>query len=915
MSKLLLDRRSERQVIDRLLEGVRRQESRALVIRGEAGVGKTALLDAVLDRASGARVVRAAGIQSEMELAFAALHQVCASMLDRLTRLPGPQQEALRTAFGLGAGSPPDRFLVGLAVLGLFAEEAHERPLVCVLDDAQWLDRASAQVLAFVARRLQAEPVAMIFAVRDPAIAGQDPEVPELDGLTELSLGGLPEDDARTLFGAAYHGPVDAPVLDRFLAEAHGNPLALLELPRGLPLGELAGGFGVGRDARLPRRIEESFRRQIAPLPTDTQRLLLVAAAEPVGDPALIWRAADRLGVRVETAVRPAEAAGLLEFGSGVRFRHPLVRSAIYRAATPDERREAHDVLAHVTDPNIDPDRRAWHRAQAAAAVDEDIAADLECCADRAQARGGFAAAAAFLERATELTPHPARRAERALAAAHARHQSGSAEAAQRLLAVAEAGPLDELRRAQVDLLHAEIAFTRKRGGDTPALLLKAAAQLEQLDLPLARETYLDAMTAAWFAADLADGANLGDVAEAVRSGPPPLPPLTAADLLLDGLAVRFTDGYPAGAPLLKQALLAFRGLDAAPREELRRLWFATTASLDLWDEDAGNRLSSRFLELARSSGALAILPTALTARIVMLLAAGELGAAAALFQEFEAVTEATGIQRPPYAGLWLAAWQGQEAKVGELIETTLDNAERRREGIGVIAAGWARALLYNSVGRNEEALAAAQAPADSPHDLGILTWMLLVELVTAAARSGRGDVAIRAFDRLRQMTQASGTEWALGLEARCRAMLSDGPAADADYREAIERLGRTGIRGELARAHLHYGEWLRRANRRVDAREQLRVALEMFSAMGMEAFADGAARELAAAGEVVHKHSVETPGDLTAQESQIVRLVRERLSNAEIAARLFISPRTVEWHLSRIFAKLQITSRRQLRA
>ena len=909
---MLLDRRDELRVLDQLLDDVRTGQSRALLVRGDAGVGKTALLDHALDQAAGCRVSRAAGVQSEMELAFAALHQVCAPGLDRLARLPAPQQDALRTAFGLSAGSPPDRFLVGLAALGLFAEVARDRPLVCVIDDAQWLDRASAQVLAFVARRLQAESVAMIFAVRESTTT-QEPEVPELAGLSELPVTGLPEGDAQALLTSAYHGPVDGLVLERLLAEARGNPLALLELPRGFTPAELAGGFGLPSGSRLPRRIEESFRRQIAQLPTETQRLLLVAAAEPVGDPALILRAADWLGIRVETAVQQADAAGLVEFGARVRFRHPLVRSSAYRTATLAERRRAHDALAASTDSRADPDRRAWHRAQAATGPDEDVAAELERSAGRAQARGGLAAAAAFLERATALTPDAARRGDRALVAAHARHQSGAPEAAQRLLAVAEVGPLGELQRAHGDLLRAQIALTVKRGGDVPSLLLKAATRLEQLDLRLARETYLDAVTAAWFAAHLADGADLRDVAEAVRAAPAPPSSETPADLLLDGLAVRFTDGYVAGAPRLKRALRAFEGLDSLGIEQLRWLWFAITTSLDLWEDETCDVLTSRLVQLARDSGALATLPTALTARKVMLIAAGELNAAATLLEEFEAVTEATGIQRPPYAAVWLAAWQGDEAKVTELVATSVDNSQRRREGIGVIAADWARALLYNSVGRHEEALVKAQQAADFSPDLGVLTWMPLVELVTAAAQAGRRRPGIDAFDRLSRMARASGTDWALGLEARCRALLNDGADAESAYREGIERLGRTRIRGELARAHLHYGEWLRRQSRRGDALEQLRTAHKLFSEMGMEAFAERAARELAATGETVRRRSVETTSELTAQEAQIARLVRDGLSNAEIAARLFISPRTVEWHLTGIFAKLHVTSRRQL--
>ena len=912
---MLLDRRDECKLLDQLMADVRAGESRALVVRGDAGIGKTALLEYLLEKAAGFQVVRAAGIQSEMELAFAALHQVCGPMLDRLVRLPYPQQEALRTAFGLALGPPPDRFLVGLAVLGLFAEVAQQRPLVCVVDDAQWLDRASAQVLAFVGRRLLAESVAMIFAVRESLAAQDQPEVPELAGLAELLIIGLPDGDARALLVTAYPGPVDERVLERVLTETRGNPLALLELPRGFTPRELAGGFGLTSQHTLPRRIEESFRRQVEPFPAETRQLLLVAAVEPAGDAVLVRRAAEQLGLRVETAAPPAQSAGLAEFGSRVRFRHPLVRSAIYRAAPPEERRRAHTALAQVTDPQADPDRRAWHHAQAAAAPDEDIAAELERSAGRAQARGGLAAAAAFLERASELTPEPIRRGQRALAAAQAKLEAGQPDASLRLLSLAQVGPLDELQRAEAELLRVQIAFTMNRGSDAPSLLLKAAAQLEQYDVRRARDTYLDALMAAWFAGHLASGGGLREVAEAARVAPAPSHPSAAADLLLDALAVRFTDGYAEGAPSLKHALRTFRDAGLAGHEGPNLLWYThINVAADLWDDETLEALAARFLQLARDAGALALLPLALTARIAWHTFAGDLTAAAALLTEQETVVDATGIPVASYGTMLLAAWRGTDADAFQLIEASREENARRGEGAGVIAAGWVQALLCNSLGRYDEALTVAQQATDPPVEIGMPTWSSLVELVEAAARAGRLELADGAFQRLTRLTQGSGTDWALGLEARCRALLSKGDAAESCYREAIERLGRTRIRSELARARLLYGEWLRRENRRVDAREQLRTAHDMFTTMGAHAFAERAARDLAATGEAVHKRTVDTVSDLTAQEGQIARMVRDGLSNAEIAARLFISPRTVEWHLSKIFAKLHITSRRQLR-
>src|SRR6266851_1829565 len=484
---MLLDRLPERAALSELLDAARAGRSGVLVMRGEPGVGKTALLENAIESAAGLRVARATGVESEMELAFAALQQLCAPMLDKLAGLPDPQRDALGVAFGLKTGAAPDRFLVGLAVLSLLSEVAEQQPLLCVVDDAQWLDRASAQALAFVARRLLAEPVALVFATREPG--------EEFRGLPELLVGGLREGDARELLSSVIRGPLDERVRDRIVAETRGNPLALLELPWGVP--------GVPGVPGLPGRIEDSFRRRLDVLPAATQLLMLVAAAEPAGEPALVWRGAERLGIGAE-AVAPAADAGLLVIGERVMFRHPLVRSAVYRAASPAERRAAHQALADATDPQADPDRRAWHRAQATPGPDEDVASELERSAGRAQARGGLAAAAAFLERAAALTLDPARRAERALAAAQAKYQAGAFDATLRLLATAEAEPPDQFRRAWADLLRGKIAFASSRGSDAPPLLLKAARQFEPLDPRLARESYLDALAAAIFAGRLA---------------------------------------------------------------------------------------------------------------------------------------------------------------------------------------------------------------------------------------------------------------------------------------------------------------------------------------------------------------------------------------------------------------------------
>jgi DNA-binding CsgD family transcriptional regulator len=875
-----------------------------LVVRGEAGVGKSALLEYALSSGSEFRVTQAAGVESEMELAFAGLHQLCAPLLDGLARLPAPQEAALETAFGLSTGTPPDRFFVGLAVLGLLSDTARERPLLCVVDDAQWLDGVSAQVLAFVARRLQAESVAVLFATR----GAEEPD--DLTGLPELVLEGLSDADARDLLASVIPGPLDVEVADRIVSETQGNPLALLELPRGVAP-EMAGGFGLPDAMPLSGRIEERFRQRAERLPAETQRLLLLAAAEPVGDPGLLWRAAERLDLGVEAAA-PAEATGLLEFRARMRFRHPLVRSAIYRASTLQERQSVHRALAETTDPETDPDRRAWHRAQAAAGPDERVAEELERSAGRAQARGGLAAAAAFLERAAGLTPEPARRAKRALAAAQAKHQAGAFEAALRLLATAQAGPLDELQRARVDLLHAQIVFASRRGSDAPPLLLKAAKRLEPLDVGLARDTYREAFSAALYAGRLASSGGVLEAAGAARAAPPSSQPPRAPDLLLDGLALMITESYPAGTPTLKQALSAFRSQDISREEEIRWLWLASRAAALLWDDDTWDVLATRHVQLARDAGALTALPAALTSRVYLHLFDGELVAAASLVEELEAVTEATGSHLAPYGALGVAAWRGREAEAGELIEATIAEVVPRGEGLGLTVTQWASALLYNGLQRYEGALAAAKLVSEHPEELLFYNWSL-IEQIEAAACSGQPERAGDALQCLSQATRAGGTEWALGMESRSRALLSENKAAERLYREAIERLGRTRVRGQLARAHLLYGEWLRRERRRLDAREQLRTAHEMFAGMGIEAFADRAARELLATGETARRRTVETRGDLTAQEGQIARLARDGLSNPEIGARLFISPRTVEYHLHKVFTKLAITSRSQL--
>jgi DNA-binding CsgD family transcriptional regulator len=897
----LRGRGEECAVIDGLLGAIRGGESQSLVLRGEAGIGKTALLEYLVASASDLNVVRATGVESEMELAYASLHQLCVRMLERLERLPPPQRQALEIVFGLSSGAAPDRFLVGLAVLTLLSEVADERPLVCVIDDAQWLDQTSASTLAFVARRLLAEPVGLVFAAREPG--------EELRHCAQLEVQGLRNGDARALLGSAVGFMLDARVCDRIIAETGGNPLALLELPRGLSEAQLAGGFGLLGAEGLSGRIEESFVRRLDALSDDARRLLLLAAAEPVGDPVLLLQAAERLGV-TPAAADEVDTEGLLAISDRVTFRHPLVRSAVYGSAAPADRRAAHLVLADASDREADPDRRAWHLAAAAAGPDEEVALELERCADRAQARGGVAAAAAFLQRATELTRDPGRRAGRALDAAEFRLQSGAPEATIRLLTLAEADPLDELQRARVRIIRGQLAFASSHGRDAAPLLLAAARELEPIAPELARDTYLDALSAAMFVGRLAGEVGLLGVAGAAYAAPPSS--ARPQDLLLDGLAVVITEGYAAGAPLLKQAVSAFQTEELGPVEAIRWLWLATHAAHDLWDDEGWERLSSQHVELARQAGALTLLPLALAARIGLHLFAGELATAASLVDELGAVTEATRSGLPRYDVLALAAFRGREAETERLTTEIVAELDPRGEGMGLTLVEHASAVLYNGLGRYQEACDAAQRGAANPHELAFSTWSL-PQLIEAAIRSHQPALAEDAMQRLAQTTRPSGTEWALGVEARSRALLSEGHDAEALYLEAIERLGRTRVRGEYTRARLLYGEWLRRENRRVDAREQLRTAHEMFTEMEMEAFAERARGELLATGETVRKRNVETRDELTPQERKIAQLARDGLSNPEIGARLFLSSRTVEWHLRKVFGKLGIRSRREL--
>jgi len=900
----LFNRTSELEVFRQLLADVRRGQSAVLVVRGEPGIGKTALLGHLTAEASGFRVVRGTGVESEMELAYAGLHQLCAPILGRSDRLPVPQREALQTSFGISVGPPPDRLLVALAVLNLMEAASEEQPLLCVLDDAQWLDQASAQVLGFVGRRLLAESVGLVFAAREP------PSPDPLAGLPELRLGGLDDEPARALLATVRSAPLDESVHGRIIEETRGNPLALLELYRGHGVADLAGGFALPDAVDLPERIQNQYAERLHELPEDVQRLVVLAAADPSGDASLVWRAAGRLGIGFEAAA-PAVAAGLVEFGTRVRFRHPLVRSAAYRAADVKERQAAHGALAAVTDPETDPDRRAWHRAHAAAGPDEAVAAELINSAGRALRRGGVAAAAAFWEKAVWLTPDPSLRASRALAAAEVKYAAGDFEAAGVLLTMAEIGPLSELAAALVERMRAQIAFALRRGGDAPPLLLRAAQRLQPLDAELARQTYIEALVAAIYAGRLAHEPGAGQVARAARSAPSGRPDREAvphSQLLLRGLALRLTDGYVTAAPTLKEALRRYRG------EPHELDWLSVSynvVAMDLWDDEAWFEIASDQVRLARANGTLSWLPFALDYLAEIHIQAGELSTATALLLERERIDPGARQATLPYVPLLLAAWRGDAPTAAELTEVMIQSARDRREGAALTYADYATAVLHNGLGNYRIAADAADR-ASAAGEIVMSPWALY-ELAEAATRCDQRSRAAAAADQLAEIAAASASDWARGAAARSSALLSEGRAAEQQYREAIELLSRTRLAAHLARARLSYGEWLRRENRRIDARDQLRAAFEAFASMGARSFADRARRELQATGEKVRRGSYDTRGELTPQEEQIAQLAREGRTNLEIGQQLFIGARTVEWHLRKVFAKLDISSRHEL--
>ncbi|UED88013.1 ATP-binding protein [Streptomyces profundus] len=880
---LLIGRRELRQRIEELTRSAFTGQGGALVLEGEAGIGKSALLACAQDAAPGFRTVRTSGSEFEQELPYSALHQMCVPMLKYLAELPERHRDALRVAFGLAEGTP-DPFRIGLAVLGLVTAAARERPLLCLIDDAQWVDSASARAMVFLARRVAADPVAMIFAVRSTRAA---------DGLGELPrlpVRGLSDADAKVLLATRCPFPLDDQVRDRLVAEAHGNPLALLELPR-------AGGFVPPDTSSVPTRIEHGFQARLAGLSAEARLLLLVASADLTGDPGLLWTAARHLGLDVAPASAEADATGLVEFGTRIRFSHPLARSAVYRAVEAGERRAAHAALAAVTDPVTAPDRRAWHRAQASPGPDDDIADELERCATRAQARGGVAAEAAFLERSVALSLAPTRRIERTLRAAQASFDAGATGKAADLLSLLGTATLGEFEHAEVDVLRGRIAFIRHCDGSGPMLMVRAAQRLASLAPDRARDCFLDAVEMSLSVGR--GGAVINQVLTAARC----MAPSPSSPDALDALIRLGADGHEAAVPLLRQALYTM-----GDSFWTRRPALAMMIAVELWDLDTQGAIGAWLVKAGRASGSPLLLRLGLAQKAVEASLAGDIGQAIAITAEEAAIADATNAPPLLYHRLHLAALRGDRDEALKLGEAAA--AAPTTAGPGhVTNLHWTTAILNNGLADYPAALAAARRATE--HGALFLTGAALPELIEAAVRCGDHTAAAGALDSLTEHTRSSGSAAGRGIAAYARGLVT---GVEDHYREAVDLLTESPLRTYLARAHLLYGEWLRRQHRRRESREHLHTAHELLSRAGAEAFARRAAAELGAIGEKVQARSEQTYEKLTMQELAVARLVAPGATSNEVAAQLYISKRTVDAHLRNIFRKLGISSRRQLK-
>lgn len=900
----MLGRAREQAVLDELLAAARQGRGGSLVIVGEPGIGKTSLLDHGIAAADGFRVATATGVQAEQELPFAGLQQLLTAIPDAAERLAGPQGQAIRVALGQAEHPIPRPFLLGMALLGLLSAASAERPVLCVVDDVHWLDASSVQVLGIVARRVERLPVAMVFVKR----AGLD--VDGVDGIADLPLGGLDEADSRTLLQSVAGGPMDEEVVARILLEASGNPLMIREATKAslLHLERAIGSNG----ATLPMasRLERAFSSRMARLDEPSSCVLLLAAADPTGDPRLVARAAAVAGCTIDD-LAPAEAAGLVRIGRRLTFEHPLVRSAAYGRATAEELRRAHAALAEATDRQRDPDRRAWHQALATFGLSEPVAAALEQSAGRAGARGGFLAAAAFYERAMRLAEAPATRIRCAVAGATALELAGAQPRALRMLQEARWDADDPVDRARLDVVRGRLLFTLERSARPVELFLSAAEALAPTDPAAARETYLDALSAATLAASGEDGSDIRSTAERASAAPPPAPDgHRTIDRLLEVMREMAVAEPAESLPLLRRHLQEFTDVADDPGSRARWLWIASRLAAIGWDERRWGDFIDEGVATARAAGALTAVAATITTGVALELLRGRGRDARALADEALEIWDSIAIPRAPYGIGAVAAWDG-EPEGRALLTRVLQESAEHGEGMARPFVHWASAL--NAVGdmRYDEALPHALAAARYPVVIVYSTWGL-VEAVEAAARGGDHDAAAQALRRLAVSTGAAGTDWARGVQDRSAALVATEPdEAERLHLSAIDHLSRTALRAEQARADLLYGEWLRRQRRRGDARVHLDRALEVFTEMGAHGFRRRASGELAALGG--SGPSATVSGELSMQEIAVARLASEGLSNSAIATRMHLSASTVDYHLRKAFRKLGISSRARL--
>jgi DNA-binding CsgD family transcriptional regulator len=907
----LLGRERERMHLADMLSSARNGHGSVVLLLGEAGIGKSALLGDLAHGADDFTICRAIGVESDMELSYAGLQQLCAPIFDSRTDLPAPQRSALEKIFGLTTGSLPDRFLVGMAALGLIVSAAKRQPVMWIVDDPQWLDRSSVHTIGFISRRLPTERIAIAIAAREH-LDGDD-----LTGLPELTLTGLGDEDARRLIPAV-SGPTDPSVRDRIIAEARGNPLALLELPRTWTSAEVADDFEEAGRATLAAKLGLVFSNRLRKLPQETQILLALAAAEPTGDPSLLKAAAHLIGLDWATAA-PAERAGLIEIGRYVRFRHPLVRAVSYRTAPVSVRMEAHRALADVTDPVVDQDRRAWHRASSTVVQDEGIAKELERSAGRAKARGGLLGAATLLERAAFLTPDGPRRADRTLVAAQAKRDAGALDSALRLLSIVESEPPSELRAALTQQLRGRIAFDQGFGPEAAELLRDAAVRLERFDPTNATDTHFESLVAAIWASGPDGPGLIRKSAESARPAVPRSESQRTADLLVNAIALWATEGYEAAAPAMNLALAAARDRTFGDLDANEPLWTvenrtAGILALEAWDLETGLALAERQVTAARESGALVQLQFALHFLANYVVLTGDVSGAVTLMEEERQLSIATQMRASGHSDALLAALRGDAALALPLIDSMRDLATNDGQGRVVAFSHYLSSVQYNALGQHEHALECARRVME----WGVIGYQTLAapELAEAASRQGDTELLADVAAWVTARAGATPTDWALGISALVNALAADA-ADDPDglYRASIERLRGTPLRFLLARAKLLYGEWLRRRGRKGDALVQLTAAHEALNEMGLTSFAERARREVSATtSRRVRKYLDDPTAELTGQELQVTRLVQDGLTNREIGVRLYLSPRTVEWHLRNVFGKVGVSTRHQLR-